>query len=285
MARRYGNDTEAAQQVREMLAKQEADKAAAAKKSERGLSMLCIGIGLVMLLFGVVKGLVIMPQHVTELEASVEQVKATYESTKAEYDETGGHRVQYVEPEMNSAKMCGEYIRDFQNQLTGFRKEWADAGSKEKSDEYLKCLMDYQQWLESSVDRTGMDAWSQMGVWYFDNTYDYVGERTDVVWSCYDISDTQRSNPLAFAVGSYSPSSAKITSIVLYYTADYQHRMNPVGDNKPQQTGTSYGVPEDQENDPSIGEPSNNPLASQLVSPTPAPEGKAAEPEVTENVG
>lgn len=256
MARQYGADSESAKAVAEEIGREREKAKAVAAKTEKMLGIAIAAIGVLFLAFGVFRGMVVIPGQVSAYEAAVSEAQAQYESVKAEFDATGGHRVVYVKPEMNSAKACGEEICRLQNELTRHNAEWKKSGSAQKSTEYLECLMKYQAWVESSVGSGNMDAWSELGTWSFGNTYDYIGENTYVVWSCYEASDTYHHRPLAFAIGYYNPKTTSIVELSVRRTAYYQDLLaGPVGT-------SGDDVPEDQDGDPSIGDPSHNPLFS-----------------------
>lgn len=268
MARRYGADSESARKANEHMEAEQAKRRDNARKAERTVGFLMLAVGAVFLLSGVFKGFVSIPRMVGQYEAAYIQYQEEYEAVKEEYESTGGHRVKYVQPEMNSARQTGEAICSFQNQLTKYSYEWKASGEG-KSEAYLECLLQYQNWLESSVSSTYMDAWSERGQWRFDNTYDYVGEGTYVVWGCYGVSDSLRQRPYMFAIGYYNPSSTKISDVTVYRTVYYDRALAE------EETVVSdyvngIPVPFDQEGDPGIGPPNDL--------------GPAAHPEMTEGV-
>lgn len=257
MARQYGSESESARKAAGELEAEKERRSAAVRKTERIAGMAMLAVGGLFLVFSLFKAVVVVPGQVQAYEQAYIQFEEAYNETKAEYEATGGHRTRYETPEMNSAKHCGEAIAGFQNRLSPMRKAWKDSGSQEKPADYLQCLLDYQNWLESSVGAENMDAWSETGTWIFNNTYDYVGEGSYVVWSCYGFTDTARQRPLMFVVGYYNPSSAKISSMTTYRTEYYENYLKGESGTSLQPEGNA---PPDQAGDPSIGEP-NEPEA------------------------
>lgn len=216
MARKYGNESEEANALRQELLEEEAKKNALYKKIKLG-SCLAIGfVSAIMVILNIVS-IVKTNNDTAMLNVKLTEAHANLEAKQLEYEEQPATLV-YVDPIVNNASEIGQTICDIQNQLSEVTLN-EEANNLGITNEHKALLQDMQFYFygQSAASVT----WCKYGEWIYETNYDYEGDVLEIVWLCYDESDTSHNELYAAAVATYSASNNTLNDFNIYYTSWY----------------------------------------------------------------
>lgn len=293
MARRFGEGTESSAEAHGIVADIKARREAVRLKAERVIGIAALAASALLLGFSIFVN-VTAPAKIADLDADIVDIKGTLKE-KQDFNANGGN-VVYVDPVMSSAKDLGNRVVDYQNRLISFDNDWcAKQPVTNKPGEFTvpmtaehqACLTEFQNeclyrdadnQLYGSVRGNAM-IWSYYGQWEFQADYDYEGTKAQLVFLCFDTTDTNvpKRDLLAMAICEYDRETDRLMSINLTKTPLYDSKFSRDlrrNSNLRNESGWT-GIPQDQAGDPSIGSP-NDPNAPSATPETPATEPSQA---------
>lgn len=214
MARQYGSGSEQADIVKKELMEAAAQQEKLMKKVRIGLCLGIVAISAIMLISNVFH-IISVGNKTTKLNEDIVSAKETLTQKK----ETVGNIKEviiYDDPIVNSAKEIGEAVCETQNELTKVtNQEYANGGAI--TDAHKKLLLDMKSYFFEQP--AAAVTWCKYGEWIYDSTYDYEGDILDIVWLCYEPTDTSRSKLLACATATYTASTNELNDFRIYYTS------------------------------------------------------------------
>ena len=220
MARKYGDDTERAKELRKALDK---ERELASQSSVRRR----IIIAAVILLAGILS-LVFAIRKAGGRDADVQDMKQKTEAALAEYNDVKASadvaevKVIEVAEDVYTAAAQQEKLVSYQNKLNEYTRKETEEGLTELLPEHVSDLESMRMMIDKDTCSDKLRfTWCKYGTWFSAGELDYTEEKVPVSFECYLDRDTEHKKLIAYVYGYFDNESMMFTDLKLMYTAYY----------------------------------------------------------------
>lgn len=228
MARKYGCESEQANQIRQELLEESEQKETLMKKIRIGL---CVGIAVISLIVVIsnIASIVSTSNSTNELDVKIAEAQQTLKDKQTALENTDA-QVVYLDPISNDSIEAGKAVCELQNAISvEVLQEKADAKAAgvdavDATEEHRRLLRELQVYFPEQP--TAIASWSEYGTWYYTTDFVYEGDTLPVAWLCYDSNDSSRDRLLAVATATYSALDNKFNGFAVHRTAWYDVKYN-----------------------------------------------------------
>ena len=229
MARNYGLNSDRGQAAAAYKQQELEERQRRRSVIERVVSVLFVVFGIMVLMLCILgkNDYDIRTAHILDelsnRQLELEQLNSTKDDSS---------RVIEVETVASSAKDAGMAVCEAQNDLNKAVKQERESGSEYLTKQHQDALERLRAYIPSdfSNSSSARGTWCEYGVWEFNGVYDYEGDKTTVVFKCYEQSDRDKDRLLAFVTADYSALSGVFSNVNVRLTSWYTTVSDGSGD-------------------------------------------------------